>query len=148
MIRLLAACLALALALSAQADCVWTKTTGPYEAKAVCADGDEPAPALSSDGIPLAGIESIGVTVSADAGQTFTAAPAGTIAVYIRSEQTGRWARCQDCNEGTIKNASVRDQPFTFTVTHRRGRVAFVPIGVTLSAGGLTIWTQVDPVRR
>ena len=140
MIRSLVAVLCLALSLPAAAACVWS-TTGSTARKVVCDSGTEAAPTLITEGITLNTVASIGVVAEAAVGQTFTAAPAGTLRIYIWDEFVGAWARCMDCGEPVITAASERRQAFaSFTIGERRGRFALVPNGVTLSAGTLTIY--------
>jgi hypothetical protein len=109
--------------------------------KAVCASGTEAAPTLVTEGLSLANLRAISVVAEADAGQTFTAAPTGTLAIYLWDPSVGAWARCRDCGEPVISEASARHQAFAaFDVLGPDGRIAFIPVGVTLSAGGVTLY--------
>lgn len=152
MLKTLVACLAVLVAFPASAACVWTlkhfldtnSATG-LSATVVCDSGTEAIPTDATDGIPCAGLTKIMLRAQAASGQTFTAAPAGTIRIAVYSSRAAvGWARCPDCSEPTITEVSVRVQSFApWTVTCREGdRIAFYPNGVTLSAGALTLYVD------
>lgn len=138
--KILIILLTLGFSLPTAAACVWTDT-GATARKVVCDSGTEAAPTLVTEGISLGTVATIGIVAQAAAGQTFTAAPAGALHIYVWDNFVGAWARCSDCGEPAITLASERRQAFaSFTVGERRGRFAVVPNGVTLSAGNLTIF--------
>lgn len=140
MIRVLISVFCLAVSLPAAAACTWS-STGSYRSKVVCTTANEAAPTLVTEGMSLSNLKALSVTAEADAAQTFTAAPAGTLAVYLWDPTVAAWARCRDCGEPTITEASVRRQSFAaFQVLGPTGRIAFVPVGVTVSAGGVTLY--------
>lgn len=93
------------------------------------------APSAATDGIPLTGLKSVQITVSADSGQTLSGA--GTIRVYLYDSTLGRWARCPELDM-SVSTASVRDLAFAALSMdgERSGaRAAFVPNSVTVSSG-------------
>jgi hypothetical protein len=123
----------------------WT-ATGTRSAKAVCTTGTESAP---SDGLtPVDGLGAIlsdakgfYVTVEADSGQTLSGA--GSLLCHLWNPISGVWARCPDM-DFTVSIASKRGMGFLGAeVVSGRGRVAYVPSGVTFSSGGLTIYINV-----
>lgn len=142
--KILAAVLCLAFSLPAAAACVTSKVaSGTFNWKIVCEDGDEIAPTLVTQGLPLDGLKTITVTAAADSGQTFTATPAGKLAIYLWDPQVALWGRCYDCAEPTIKAISQRTESLgAFDVKGPAGRVMLVPVGVTLSSGGITIYVS------
>lgn len=137
---LAALCLAGLLASpAARAACTWsTLTSTTY--KVVCTTGNESAPTLESEGAPLGYFRGFNVTAEADSGQTFTAAPGGTLQAYLWVDAAQAWVRVPDLDL-SIGAASVRRQAFMgFQVVSPRGRIAYVPVSVTLSAGGITLY--------
>lgn len=145
-IKYVAAFALLAFALSASATCTWT-STGTYSWKVVCTTGNESAPTLVTEGAALPNLKALSVFALADTGQTFTATPSGTVAIYIYDDVAGRWGRCRSCGEPTIDAVSEREDAFpAFTVpVSRNGRFAVVPISVTLSSGGVTFYVNGQP---
>lgn len=146
MIRILLACLALLAALPASAACVWS-SAGAYEAKAVCADGDEIAPTLITEGLglissPYKPASGFSVTAEADASQTITS---GTLKAYIWDPWVAAWARAPDLDLTASISGERRLTWPGFTVTAGVGRVAYAPSVVTLSSGGITIYITGAP---
>jgi hypothetical protein len=133
-LAVLVAVLAVVPSLSWAAAATWT-LTGARSATAVCATGTCDAPTLATEGMNLDAVKGFSVVVSAD--NTRTLSGAGALRAYTYDGT--RWARCPDLDL-TTATASVRDLSFAgFTVTAPRGRIAYVPDGVTVSAGGVTI---------
>jgi hypothetical protein len=139
--KLLAFLVAASLALPAVplAACTWT--TGTTQAIDVCASGNESAPTLATEGFSIDGLQAFTLVAEADTGQTFTAAPAGAIQFYVYDQVVGAWVRAPDLDV-TVSLASARRQAWTgYQIKGRRvSRIAVVPVAVTLSAGGLTLY--------
>jgi hypothetical protein len=119
--------------------------------KGVCASGTCDAPveaAGTTDGLPLAGSVSlygfnvgakgVVVTVCADSGQTLSGA--GTVTAYVRDAQVALWSAIPDLNF-TVTSSARRCQTFTgVAVAYPTGRITWVPTGVTVSGGGVTVY--------
>jgi hypothetical protein len=111
--------------------------------KAVCASGtcDAPVAAASlTDGLDLTTTRAKGilVTVCADSGQTLSGA--GTLTAYNRDPAVALWAVLPDMNLSPA-TATVRCISFAgLYVPVSKGRVLWVPTGVTVSAGGVTVF--------
>jgi hypothetical protein len=146
MIRLFAVLAALA-AFPAYASCTWT-SPGPHTAKVVCTTGNESAPTLATEGMPLINVSAVAVIAAADSGQTLSGA--GTLRVYLYDPGVGAWVRCLDCGEPAVSLSSVRYQAFApfQALVKRGGRIALVPVGVTVSSGGVTIYLTGEPVAK
>ena len=118
-------------------------STGNRSAKAVStstggtATGD--APTLATDGVNLTGIGGVAIQVSADSGKKL--AGAGTLQCYVYDADTlGVWVRVPDLDQ-TIGVTNLRGQSFPgIYVPSPRGRVAWIPSGVTVDAGSVTVW--------
>lgn len=129
------------LALAAPA----TYTTTGQGTVGVCASGtcDAPIEAASlSDGLALSRtfvpVRSVVVTVCADPGQTLSGA--GTLTAYAWSVSASLWAAVPDRNL-SVTSSGRRCQSFdAWIVTSPVGRVTWVPTGVTVSAGGVSIY--------
>jgi hypothetical protein len=122
-------------------------STGSRSAKAVCTTGTESPPA---DGLTPA--EGVGATISdamgyhvvveADSGQTLSGA--GALRAYVWNPFSGVWGRAPALDLATT-TASVRGLALgNLAIFAPRGRIAFVPNGVTLSSGSLTIYINVS----
>lgn len=144
---LAAVLLAILLPLTAQA------AAATYEAtrngvKGVCASGTCDAPVEAAgltDGLPLVSsffttVNGLAVTVCAD--DTRTLSGAGTLTAYVWEPSTGLWAAVPDLNL-TVSSSARRCQSFTgFLVTLAVGRITWVATGVTVSAGGTTVYVS------
>jgi hypothetical protein len=123
----------------------WT-ATGTRSAKAVCTTGTESAPAdglTPADGLGaiLSDAKGYYVCIEADSAQTLSGA--GTLHAYLWNPLSGVWARFPD-GDFTVSVSAKRGMGFLGNeVVSGRGRVAYVPNGVTVSAGGLTIYINV-----
>lgn len=146
MLRLLVALLLVAPSL-ASAACVWSEVSTPYAVKVVCADGDEVAPSAATDGLPLAsspfsGAKGLVVTAAADASQTITS---GTLKAYVYDVGAAAWARIPELDL-TVSEAGNRYVSWSgMTVTVPKGRIAYIPSVVVLSAGGITLYLTASP---
>jgi len=147
--RRLLAVLGLALAVPVYADCVWS-STGLYSVKVVCGDGDEVAPTLVTEGLSLdvpSGFfadpaQGFSVTAAADSTRTITS---GTLKAYTWDTNAAAWARCPDLDL-TVTEAGGRYLSWSgFTVTSPKGRIAYIPSVVVLSAGGITLYLTASP---
>lgn len=113
---------------------------GNRSVKVVCTTGTETFGQGATDGLPLPGVGAFEVFAQCDVGQTFTATPGGVLQAWLYNDVAALWGRCPDLDQ-TISAPSVRVQGFVgYTVVTPRGKVAYSPSGVTLSAGGLTIY--------
>ena len=93
--------------------------------------------ALAFTGKPLS---AVGLTAEADASQTLSGG--GTLQAYVYDPQAAAWARCPDCDLA-LSLASVRRQSFPafdVKVGLPGARVAWIPAGVTVSSGGVTVY--------
>jgi hypothetical protein len=109
-----------------------------------CASGTCDAPveaAGTTDGADLVKFaRGLAVTVCADSGQTLSGA--GTLTAYIRDPSIALWAAAPALNV-TVFSTARRCQTFSgFTVTVPRGRITWVPTGVTVSSGGVTVYVS------
>ena len=134
--KTLAILAALFLPMAASAACVWT-TNSITEATVVCGDGDEVAPTLATEGLDTSNCKrGISVFVYADSTRTFSGA--GTVRFYAYDAASGLWGSIPDMDL-TVGTASVRALAFPGVwLASPGGRIAIVPVGVTLSAGGFT----------
>jgi hypothetical protein len=145
MMRICAVALALALPVAASAACVVStidSVAGTQAYKIMCDTGSEAAsvPTLSTQGISPAGFRYMEITAEAANGQTFTAAPAGTIAIYLYDANVGGWGRCRDCGEPSVKAVSERRESFGAFDVKGPDRIMLIPLAVTLSGGNLTLY--------
>ena len=135
----------------------WTSTDPgnafPYNlnAKAVVAGSGtaNDIPSGTSVGVSIDRAQAVQVTLSADASQTLSGA--GTLECYYYSPFAALWSRLKswDLSVATEGIAAGTYRSMTFSantpgfgqpVIHRGGRLAWVPNGVTISAGGCTVW--------
>jgi hypothetical protein len=124
----------------------WT-ATGTRSAKAVCTTGTESPPAdglTPAEGTGATFSDAMGyhVVVEADSGQTLSGA--GSLRAYVWNPFSGVWGRTPNLDLATT-TAGVRGLALgNLAVFAPRGRIAFVPNGVTFSAGGLTVYINVS----
>lgn len=140
--KLLAAILALALpVLALAAPATYSDTAGGV--KSVCATStcDAPTEAASlTDGVSLvsAVYRGLTITVCADSGQTLSGA--GTLTAYSRDPSVGLWASLPDLNI-SMSTSARRCQSFASpSILVPAGRITWVPTGVTVSGGGVTVY--------
>ena len=144
---LLAALAALSIAAQARAACVWSDVSTPYAVKVVCDDGDEVAPTLATEGLALtssffSGTKGLVVTACADATRTITS---GTLKAYTYDTGSALWARAPELDL-TVSEAGNRCVSWSgMTVTVPKGRIAYIPSVVVLSAGGFTAYLTASP---
>lgn len=92
-----------------------------------------------ADGIPLAGLRAVTVTISADSGATLSGA--GTVDAYYYDPEIGRYASDTALTFTVAAGASgKRDWTLgTVIVDNPRGRLMYACNGVTVSAGSCTV---------
>jgi hypothetical protein len=127
-----------------------TWTDNGLSASAACTTGTEAAPSTTAHGLALCQqgyggkrLSGVSVTIAADAGQTLSGA--GALSAYVYHPDLGAWARAPDLDLGVT--ATIRAQTsFAGTVPVGRpgSRIAYVPTGVTMSAGSLTVYVDGD----
>jgi hypothetical protein len=114
--------------------------------KSVFSTGSEAAaaPTLATQGQPL--LEMAGLYVAIEADSTRTLSGAGSLTAYIYDSAPGAfaaWVRCPDLDLPVPASASgLRRVAFSGLqlVAPRGTRLMYIPVGVTLSAGGLTVY--------
>ena len=117
-------------------------THRPRSVKAVATTGSEAAPSAATEGMDLTTVGAVDIVVCADSGQTITSG--GTLQVWFYDVDTGLWA-LSDYNWAvpTGKRCATTLGPSSgkgVPIIARRGRIAVVPSGVTVSSGSVTIW--------
>jgi hypothetical protein len=114
----------------------------PRSVKAVATTGSEAAPSTAAEGMDLTMVGAVDVVVCADSGQTITLG--ATVQVWFYDVDTGLWALSDySLSVPTGKRCATTIGPSAgkgIPIIARRGRVAFVPSGLTVSAGGLTLY--------
>lgn len=118
--------------------------TGTRSVKGVCGTGTcTDAPSGATAGAELSGTDQVSVFVEADSGQTLSGA--GSLLCYVYNDVSTVWARTSDCDL-VVTASSVRGQGFLPMRTAPRGRVTWLPSGVTISSGGVTVYINlVEP---
>lgn len=123
----------------------WSTTNQNGSGKAVCTTGTETFAAGALDGVSCANAGAIEVFLEADSGQTLSGA--GNLLAYALDDINGLWARAPDFDLA-VTSAMASNRAATFIgpsagkgipVISKRGRMAYVPSGVTVSSGGVTI---------
>ncbi len=123
----------------------WTPR-GTHSTKAVCTTGTEAAPAASltlADGLGAFIGDARGwqVIVEADSGQTLSGA--GALTAWQWNPESGVVDRAPYLDLAA-PTAGVRGQVYAAVERlGQRGRVFYVPTGITVSLGGLTIYINV-----
>lgn len=127
-----------------------TWTDNGLSAQGVFTTGSESAPtgavglALNSAAFGGKRLNGFAVTLAADSGQTLSGA--GSLLGYVYVPSLGAWSRCPDLDLA-VSVSAVRSQTWAapeVMVGQPGSRVAFVPSGVTFSAGGLTAYLDGD----
>lgn len=142
--RKLLVVLMLALPMAATATCTWTQTD-PKNGYVVCTTANESAFASNTSAASgwMFSSCSRGITffACADSGQTLSGA--GTLTVYTYNVVAALWGAYPDQNM-TATASGQRCQQFDakWTAVTSPGRIAVLPIGVTVSGGGLTIYSE------
>jgi hypothetical protein len=106
----------------------------------VCTTASEAAPSVITEGADIAALSGgYLVIASADAGQTFSATPAGSLLAYLWDDTVSAWVRAPDYDL-PMSVASQRRQSWApFGNLNPRGRIAFVPSSVGVTSGGVTV---------
>lgn len=116
---------------------VWSNTLG-REVKATGLLPTDSAPSLSTDGLNVSGMRSFSVTVECDAGQSF-ASSAGQFDVWWFDTFVGAWSLIPDAHQQVPPEAAgARRFTMSVDVSNPRGRIAFIPNGLSVTSGGLT----------
>jgi hypothetical protein len=114
----------------------------PRSVKAVATTGSESAPSAATEGMDLTTVGAVDVIVCADSGQTITAG--GTIQVWFYDVDVGLWALSDySLSVPTTKRCATTLGPSAgkgIPIIAKRGRIALVPSGMTVSSGGLTLY--------
>jgi hypothetical protein len=114
----------------------------PRSVKAVATTGSESAPSAATDGMDLTMVGAVDVVVCADSGQTVTSG--GTLQVWFYDVDTGLWALSDyNLSVPTGKRCATTVGPSSgkgIPIIAKRGRIAVVPSGVTVSSGSVTIF--------
>lgn len=120
-----------------------------YISQAVCTTGTESAPTLATQGLTLKFLTGFEVYLSADSTKTLSGA--GTLQAFRYSNFLGRWARAPEFDiviTGALATGITGARDATFkaggygvgiSVVSSRDSIAYVPNGVTVSGGGVTI---------
>lgn len=122
----------------------WTQTAGPTFSETTGS-----APTVAADGFNVIGLVSLYIVVSADSTRTLSGA--GTLQCYLYDAIGGapaRWIR-YPAADLSVTSSAVRDMAFPPVMLRApRGRMAWVPSGVTVSAGAVTVNVHgYDPAR-
>jgi len=121
--------------------------TGSHSAKVVCTTGTESPPAdgltpADGTGAVIGDSQGYSVFIEADSAQTLSGA--GSLKAYVWNPISGVWARAPGSDLATT-TASVRGLAVLNQAVYAgRGRVAYLPSGVTMSSGGLTVYINVS----
>ena len=97
-------------------------------------------PSASTDGMSLKSVAGFSVTLEADSGQTLSGA--GSLTCWTFHSAINGWARLPDADI-TIPAACAGNRRYgsvSFQVIAPRGQIAFIANGVTVSAGGCTLY--------
>jgi hypothetical protein len=111
---------------------------GPTEWLVTGLSATDSAPSSPDDGMDVRGLKSFALTLECDAGQSF-ATSAGQLDLWWFDPFVGAWSYVAE-TQRQIPPESVgkRRITFVFDVLNRRGKLAYVPNGLSLSAGGIT----------
>jgi hypothetical protein len=146
--RILAMVLAVVPSLSWAAAATWT-LTGARSAKAVCASGTCDAPTLATEGANLDAVSAVSVLVCADSGQTITGGSG--VSLYFYDATPALWGKkgtALTVPTGSRCAFAEGDSPgLGIPVIAPRGRLAAIPIGITVSSGGVTVFVLATGVK-
>lgn len=134
--RWLMIAISLMLPVYSLAACTW-EATGSKSAKVVCTTGTETAPSGVTAGADMSGTSGFALVIEAVSGQTVSG---GTLLAYTYNDLSGTWVRNRGLDQPVPAFAEIGHGFEGFSVTSARGRVAYVPSGVTISSGSLTIY--------
>lgn len=117
----------------------WTQI-GTGEVKATGLAATDVEPSSSTDGMDIRGLRSFAFTIECDVGQTFLSA-AGHFDIFWFDPFVGAWSFVVDAAQQVPPEAATRRRvTFVLDILNRRGRIALIPNGLALSAGGLTAY--------
>lgn len=118
----------------------WASLTGTGRSVKSVQTTSDSAPSAATDGMPLQSVAGFRVVLEADAGQTLSGA--GTLTCFTWEDAINGWSRLSDADI-TVPAAIASNRRYgavSFQVQAPRGRVAFIANGVTVSAGGCTVY--------
>lgn len=128
-----------------------TWTDNSISAQGAFTTGTEAAPATATAGLSLCPpafgskrLKGVAVTLAADLGQTLSGA--GSLLCYVYVPALAAWSRCPDLDVA-VSVSGVRAQTWSapeILVGQASSRIAYVPSGVTVSAGALTAYLDGD----
>lgn len=121
------------------APAVWTNPSGTTSV-AVCTTAGVTcdAPSLATQGLKLDNMQGLVVTACAASAQTLSGA--GTLTAYVYDDTFAVWSRLTDLDL-TVSGTPGRCLSFAgIWVAAPRGRVAWVPTGVTASSVSVTVY--------
>lgn len=106
------------------------------------------APSAASDGVALQAATGLRLRLCADSGQTLSGA--GTLSAYVRDETDGLWTRVPALDKTVPASASgLRCVGWDENaVLLPYGATVYVPAGVTVSGGNLTVTHYVATLGR
>lgn len=106
------------------------------------------APSGATAGAPIAQATAVLVRVCAD--ESATLSGAGSLQAYFRDETDGLWSRAPGLDKAlSAADSGERCATFPGTEVHvSYGRLSWVPSGVTLSTGDLTVTLYAATLRR
>jgi hypothetical protein len=145
---LMVAVLAVVPSLSWAAAAAWT-ATGARSAKAVCASGTCDAPTAATEGANLDAVSAVSVLVCADASQTITGGSG--VSLYFYDATAALWGKkgtALTVPTGSRCAFAEGDSPgLGIPVIAPRGRLAAIPVGITVSSGGTTVYVLATGVK-
>lgn len=106
------------------------------------------APTLSTEGQSLEDLAAVSVVVEVAVPASQTLSGAGSLACYVYDPFIAAWSRLPACDFAVTSSAVAR-QAFEAVdvLTPRAGRVLWVPVGVTVSAGSTVTVYQLGQAR-
>lgn len=116
---------------------VWQKI-GERSARATGFAATDVEPTLASDGVDILGLQSVSITIECDPGESFATA-SGQLDAYWYDPLVGAWSYVADAYKSIPPEAAGRRRiTVVAAVPNSRGRIAFIPNGLSISAGTLT----------
>ena len=134
---LVVACLIPGIAFAAAS--TWT-ATGPRSSKGACGSGTCTDAPTATEGSPLSGVQGLSVTACTDSSQTLSGA--GTLVAWVYDDNAALWTRNIDLDLAvTVATGTYRCQSWAgIIIAAWRGRVMWVPNGVTTSGTTITVY--------
>lgn len=123
----------------------WSDLTASRSVKAVCTTGTEAAPTLVSEGMLVDGVGAVMVFLEAAVAGTVSG---GNLLAYIWSNAAQAWFPAPDLNLAVPATAARRysfagpSPGFGLPVMAARGRIAYLPSGVTVVGANVTVYHE------